>query len=189
MLGLLGLLASCAAIGGGRELATYDLSAPKEMDGVSGRSNAQILISEPTALKSLDSERIVVRPNATEITYFGDSQWSDRLPRMVQQKLIETFENSGRIRSVAKPGDGVVVDYNIVTSIRAFELDDEGQDSAKVSLSIKIINDSTGRVRASELFSATAPANLNNSRDAVNALDTALDSVLRQVLDWTLRVI
>ena len=181
-------LASCSAIGG-KELTTYDLTAPEQFDGMRGRSGAQILVAVPTALKSLDSEMIVVRPGGSEITYFGDAQWSDRLPRVVQEKLIETFENSGRIRSVAQPGDGVVVDYKIVSSIRTFELIADGASRAEVEISVKIINDRNGRVRASRQFSATAPANISNAEKGIIALDSAMDAVLRDILAWTLRTI
>ena len=188
LVGLCTWLSSCSAIGG-KELTTFDLSAPDSFTKLSGRSNAQILVAVPTALKSLDSEMIVVRPGRSEITYFGDAQWSDRLPRVVQEKLIQTFENSNRIRSVAKPGDGVVVDYKIATAIRAFELIDDGTPTARIALSVKIINDRSGRVRASHLFSASAPANLSNSAKGVQALDQAMDMVLRDILVWTLRTI
>ncbi|WP_319532171.1 ABC-type transport auxiliary lipoprotein family protein [uncultured Cohaesibacter sp.] len=184
-----GLLAACSAVGGKKELTTYDLTAPTNFSDISGRTNAQLLVSMPTALKSLDSEMIVVRPGGAEITYFGDSQWSDKLPVLVQDKLIQTLENSGRVRSVAKPGDGVVVDYKIATTIRAFELVDEQGGQARVSLSVKIINDRNGRVRASRLFTATAPANIANTPKAVAALDTAMDSVLRQLLLWVVKTI
>ncbi len=181
-------LAACSVLGG-KQLTTYDLSAPSTFDDISGRSNAQILVATPTALKSLDSEMIVVRPNAAEITYFGDAQWSDRLTRVVQEKLIQTFENSGRIRSIAKPGDGVVVDYKIVTTIRAFELVDDNGAKARVALSVKIINDRSGRVRASRQFSATAPANLSSSAKGVAGIDAASQAVLKDVLAWVVRVI
>ena len=182
------LLAACSALGG-KQLNTYDLGAPTDFDGIRGRSNAQILVAQPTALKSLDSEMIVVRPGGSEITYFGDAQWSDRLTRVVQEKLIQTFENSGRIRSVAKPGDGVVVDYKIVTTIRAFELLDAGSTTARVALSVKIINDRNGRVRATRQFSASAPASVSSSAKGVEGIDKASQSVLKDVLAWVVRVI
>ena len=182
-------LASCSVVGGGKELTTYDLSAPASFDNLRGRSNAQLLISVPTALKSLDSEMIVVRPDNAEITYFGDAQWSDSLPNVLQDKLIQTFENSGRMRSVVKPGDGVVVDYKLATSIRSFELNDANQPVAKIALSVKIINDRNGRVVSSRLFEASAPAGSATPAKGVAALDRALESILNEILVWTLKTI
>ena len=188
-MGLSLALSSCSFLGSGKELTTYDLNAPDSFSGLKGRTNAQILVALPTALKSLDSEMIVVRPGGSEITYFGDAQWSDKLPRVVQDKLIQTFENSARVRSVVKPGDGVVVDYKIVSSIRAFELSAENGSTAHVALSVKIIHDRTGRVKASKLFVATVPANLSTPEKGVAGLDVALNKVLQDVLSWVLRTI
>ena len=188
-MGCLGLMLAACSVLGGKQLATYDLSAPTRFDGLVGRSNAQILVAQPTALKSLDSEMIVVRPNSAEITYFGDAQWSDRLTRVLQEKLIQTLENSGRIRSVAKPGDGVVVDYKIVTTIRAFELAGTSGTRANVALSVKIINDRNGRVRASRQFSASTPANLSSSAKGIEGIDAASQKVLKDILAWIVRII
>ena len=132
---------------------------------------------------------IVVRPGGAEITYYGDAQWSDRLPKVVQDKLIQTFENSGRIRSVAKPGDGVVVDYKVTVSIRNFELVDVAGGQALVALSVKIINDRNGRVRASRLFEATHPAQITKPAAGILALDQASDEVFKDILKWVVRVI
>ncbi len=189
LLGLCLFLAACSGLGGGKELATFDLSAPTEFSGLSGRSNRQILIPAPTALKSLDSEMIVVRPNDSEITYFGDAQWSDRLPKVVQDKLIQTIENSRRVASVAKPGDGVVVDYKIATVIRHFELVATNGGQAVIEISAKIINDRNGRVRASKIFRTTAPASLSSAKAGITGLDAASDQIFGDMLAWIVRIL
>ena len=104
-------LASCALITpkeAPRE--TFDISAPTSFSGVRGGSRAQILVKSPTALKSLDSDRIVVKPAPTVVTYLAGAQWADTVPRLIQAKLVEAFENSGATRATAKPGDGLVID-------------------------------------------------------------------------------
>ncbi|SNZ08925.1 ABC-type transport auxiliary lipoprotein family protein [Cohaesibacter gelatinilyticus] len=188
ILGLCFSLVACSGLGG-KELTTYDLSAPEDFSSVRGRSSAQILVPVPSALKSLDSEMIVVRPSGSEITYFGDAQWSDRLPRVIQEKLIQSFENSNLVRSVAKPGEGVVVDYKISATIRQFDLIDQGSGQAKAILAVKIINDRNGRVRASRTFIATQPANLSSAETGVIALDKAADQILLEIVAWVVKVI
>ena len=49
--------------------------------------------------------------------------WGDKLPRIVQSKLVEAFENSGKLGGVGMPGQGLAIDYQIVTDIRSFEID------------------------------------------------------------------
>ena len=83
---------------------TYGLSAAPVVAGGSAR-NRQILISVPTALKALDSEQIVIRTSPAAIEYLAKSQWSDRLPNIVQDKLVQAFENSGAVGGVGRAGD------------------------------------------------------------------------------------
>src|SRR5262245_46868307 len=78
---------------------TFDLNAVATVNRPSLR-NRQILVPTPTALKAVDSEQIIVRTSPSEIQYLSRAQWSDRLPRMIQSKLVEAFENSGKVGGV-----------------------------------------------------------------------------------------
>ncbi|MCC2111296.1 MAG: membrane integrity-associated transporter subunit PqiC [Hyphomicrobiales bacterium] len=180
-------VAGCAALGGGGPPpATYDLSAPVSFPGLRAGTSAQILIQEPAALKALDSERIVVKPSVSAVEYMAKAQWSDRLPKLVQTRLLQAFENTGRVRAVGRPGEGLLIDYQIVSDIRAFELSLAGAATAVVEISGKIVNDRNGRVVAVRLFTAQVPAAGASADAAVAALDRALEEVLVDFVAWTL---
>lgn len=179
------LLSGCALLGGGASepLDTYELTAPAAP--VSGRrSGVQILIAEPSALKALDSENIVIRPSAAEIQYLSGAQWSDRLPRIVQARLAETFQRSGRI-GVGKPGQGLAIDYQIIIDIRSFEIRLDGSDRAEIELYVRILNDRNGVVRSGRLFTASAAA-AGGDGDFVRALDAAFGIAATEIVEWTL---
>lgn len=184
-LGLAALvLAGCSVLGGGDAPATYDLSAPRDL-GVKGGTGAQILIPEPTAVKAIDSDRIVVRPANQEIAYLAGSQWSDRLPRLVQLRIVEAFENTGRVRAVGRPGQNLSIDYQVVTDIRRFQLDvSGGARRAVAEVSVKLMNDRNGRVVATEVFTAEVPAASDAPPAAVAALDAALNMILAETVKW-----
>lgn len=165
---------------------TFDLSLTPAGTGPSAR-NRQILIPEPAALKSLDSEQVVVRVSSSEIQYLARSQWGDRLPRLVQSKLVEAFENSGRLGGVGKPGQGLAIDYQVVTNIRAFEVDTSGADVARVEISVKILNDRNGTVRAQQVFSANVAVSGSDNRAFIAALDRAFAKVAGEIVEWSLR--
>jgi cholesterol transport system auxiliary component len=167
---------------------TFDLSITPSGSGPAAR-NRQILVTEPTALKSLDSEQVVVRVSPSEIQYLANSQWGDRLPRMVQSKLVEAFENSGKLGGVGKPGQGLAIDYQVVTDIRSFEVDTSGADVANVEISVKILNDRNGTVRAQQVFRASAPVSGSDSRSFIAGLDRAFAIVGAEIVEWSLRVI
>ena len=183
------LLGGCALAGlgsSGPAPNTYDLTAPRDFPGLKAHSGAQILIQEPIALKALDSERIVVRPNSAALEYFAGAQWSDRLPKLLQSRIAQTFENSGKVRAVGRPGEGLLIDYQLITEVREFQIDTGGSDSAVVTISAKILNDRNGRVVAGKVFSAQTAASATSADAAVAALDRALDNVLREMVAWTL---
>lgn len=166
---------------------TFDLSAPRDFPGLRSGTRAQILIKAPSALKALDSQGIVVKPTAAVITYLAGAQWSDSLPKMLQIKLVETFENTGRAAAMAIPGDGLVIDYQVLTSIRAFEVVvGGGAKYAIVELSVRLLNDRTGKVLRARVFQATTAFAGSGNDDYIAALDATFDKVAREIVVWVL---
>lgn len=167
---------------------TFSLSAAASIEGPSAK-NRQILVPQPSALKALDSDQIVIRPSSSEIQYLAQSQWSDSLTKMVQAKLVQAYENTGRLGGVGKPGEGLAIDYQIVTDIRSFEVQTSGADTAMVEISAKLLNDRNGTVRAQKVFRAMAPVNGSGNAAFVKGLDAAFAVVTRDIVGWTLKSI
>ncbi|KQR68792.1 ABC transporter [Rhizobium sp. Leaf384] len=167
---------------------TYSLSSVPSVQGPAATSK-QILVPEPTALKALDSDQIVIRLSGSELQYLAKSQWGDRLPRMVQSKLVQAFENTGKVGGVGKPGEGLAIDYQIVTEIRAFEVDTTGSRTAVVEIFAKIVNDRNGTVRAQKAFRATVPVSGTEPSAYIKGLDGAAAEVVADIVRWTLTAI
>lgn len=165
---------------------TFDLSAAAPVDTGHATSRRQLLVPDPTALKALDSEQILVRVSPSEIQYLSNSQWGDRLPHMVQSKLVEAFENSGRLGGVGKPGQGLAIDFQLVSDIRAFEIETTGGDRAVVEISAKLLNDRNGTIKSQKVFRAVVPARGAQNAAYVVALDSAFALVSAEIVDWTL---
>ena len=185
---IVGLMSSCALIKPAPPTPeTYDISAPRSFSGLRSGTRAQILVKAPTSLKALNSQNIVVKPTSSVITYLKGAQWSDDLPKMVQTKLVETFENTGRTGAVAKPGDGLVIDYQILTAIRAFEVAvNGGGKTAVIEFSVRLLSDRNGRVIKSNVFRAAVPFSGSDNDDYVAALDRAFDKVATDIVIWVL---
>ncbi|MER8594021.1 MULTISPECIES: ABC-type transport auxiliary lipoprotein family protein [unclassified Mesorhizobium] len=182
-------LASCAALPGGRPapLDTFELSAPSLE--ARAHSRRQILIAQPSALKALDSQNIVIKPSPRSIQYLKGAQWADRLPMIVQARLAETFQRSGSFTGVGKPGEGLAIDYQVIVEIRSFEVRVDGGEHAEVELFVRLLNDRNGEVRASKTFSAIAPVSGNGNQAYVGALDAAFGDAAGQIVRWTDTVI
>ena len=171
------LLAACS----GSAPATFDLSAPR--GPLRDRGNGQTLvIVEPASIQVFDAERIVARAGPT-VTYLPDVQWADRLPKLLQSRLVETFENAGRFRSVGRPADRLTADFNLVSEIRALEVRDQPRE-AVVELSVKLVGDRTGKIAAGKVFAARVPVGAIDGATAAQAIDQALTTVLVDIVAW-----
>lgn len=180
------VLASC---GGAKAVNdTFNLTSVPTVEGPSARGR-QILVPEPSALKALGGDQVVVRPTSSEVQYLAKAQWSDSLPRLVQAKLIQAFETTGRVGGVGKPGEGLAIDYQVVTTLRTFEVRTNGPATAVVEIFAKIVNDRNGTVRAQQVFRATAPVSGSGGPAFVAGLDAAFARVTADIVAWTLKSI
>jgi cholesterol transport system auxiliary component len=187
VLGLsLTLLAGCSSTASND---TFDLSINAgAAKTTQGQRNRQLLIAEPTAVKALDSENIVVRLSPSEMQYLAKSQWSDRLPKLVQSKLVEAFEDTGRFGGVGRPGQGLAIDYQVASEIRTFEVLTTSRQ-AVVELSVKLINDRNGSVRSQKVFRSVAPISGSENANYVKALDAAFAAAARDIVSWSITVL
>ena len=177
-------LAVSGCVGGSNKaLDTYDLGVPDVQQGKRQQANVQILIAEPQALKILDSENIVVREGAASVAYLNGAQWTDRLPKIVQTRMVQAFENSRRFGGVGRPGEGLAINYQVLTDIRAFEIETGSGARAVVRIFVKLLNDRNGDVVASRIFEAQAPAAAGNA-GFVNALDAAFAETAADIVAW-----
>ena len=180
-----GLLASCASSAPSND--TFGLSSTPLVEAKI-RHKVQILIPEPSALKALDSEQIVIRVSDAELRYLSHAQWSDRLPKMVQAKLIQAYERTGVLGGVGRPGEGLAIDQQVLTSITSFEITTGGGDSAVVEISAKVLNDRNGTIKAQKSFRSTVPAAGQSNEAYIAALDKAFANVTADLVTWSLGV-
>jgi cholesterol transport system auxiliary component len=168
------LLAACA----GSAVDSFDLSAANPP--VARSLRAPLRIAEPVAAIDLDSDRILVRTGPQEVATFAGAKWSERLPLLVQSRLIQTFQNANLMdqvgRRVAAPGG-----YELDLDIRAFELEAD-QSRVKVDFAVKIVTRDGGRVVAAQVFTAEAPVASMTGPAVTAAMDGALAEVMTQIV-------
>ena len=179
-LALLAALAGCG--GGGATPLTFDLAALPGQPRAVGAARS-LVVSEPVGLQPMEADRIIVRERGGSLSFLGGGQWADRLPRLIQTRIIQSLENSGRLRSVSRPGDKIPSEYLLVSEIRAFDID-AGSGEAVVDLSAKLIAEGTGRVVNARVFTARVPVPKVDAQTAATGLDAALSQVLGDLVRW-----
>ncbi len=179
------LPAGCAALGGTKATAdTYKLSAAQPADVGSVRRGIQVLVNEPAALKALDSQNIVIETAPLTIQYLDEAQWGDRLPKLVQQRLAAAFDATDRFSGIGLPGQGLAIDYQLISEIRAFGfVADRGV--AEVEIAVKLLNDRNGTVVAQQVFMQETAVSASAGNAAIVAgIDRSFTRVAGEIVAW-----
>ena len=187
-IGLALALTGCIGGGGGIE-AIYQLEALDAPQPPGGSSSAQILVPEPRALRALATDKIAVKPTPLTLSYYPSVVYQDAAPKVLQYVLLNTFQNSGRVRAVGLPGESLLINYQVVTEIRAFQIETFAGDRARVEVAAKLLNDANGRVIANQVFSAAVPIAGDGPDAAAEGMNRAAQALALEVVGWTLRQI
>jgi cholesterol transport system auxiliary component len=184
-------LAGCGSVVGNLVAEPPDLFTltPKtSFSNSSPKVSWQLVVEEPTASGGLNTTRIALRSNPTELTYFAQAAWIDRAPEMVQTLLVESFENSGAIVAVGRKAIGLRSDFDLKSELREFQAEYDGASApvVRVRLNVKLIKQPRRQIVASENFEFTQRAAGAGMAQVIAAFDEALGKVLRQVVQWTL---
>lgn len=181
-------LAACGGLIPGLEAPKnlYNLSPKSSFRQDLPRVNWQLVIEEPLAAGGLNESSIAYKPTPLEVRYFKDVRWTERVPRMVQTLLVESFENSGTIVAVGRQAIGLRADYSILTEIREFQAEKMAGGKIRVRINAKLIRQPRQIIVQSRSFEATAPDTGQDMNATINAWDDALGSVLRKIVEWTI---
>jgi len=140
-----------------------------------------LAIPRPDAAPPLDSDLIVVRESGDRLSSLPGGQWAARLTHLVQNRMVQSFENAGLARSVRS--DGAPADRKLALDIRRFDIEAPTRE-ARVEISARLIAESSGRTVAAKIFSASEPvAEIAGAAPAL-ALDRAFGQVSRQIVVW-----
>ena len=189
-----GCAAAASSIFLGDPPALYTLTPKSTFDSDLPTVAWQLLIEPPVAASALDSVRIALKEDPFEIQYFADVSWSARAPAMVQTLLVESFENTDRIISVGRESIGLRADYVLKSELREFQAEYGGAGMAagsipqvRVRLNGKLVRIPQRIIIASENFERLETPTDNRTLSIIEAFDEALGSVIRDIVEWTLR--
>jgi cholesterol transport system auxiliary component len=149
----------------------------------------QLVVEEPSTAKGIDTDRIAIAPSQLEVKYLAGSRWADRAPRMLQQLLIQSFENTKKIVSVGRQSVGLRSDYVLKVELREFQAEKtpEAGTVVRVRLNLKLVRIALGQIVASQSFEAVKDAKSEGVPDIVQAFDDAVGAVLKRAVAWTLK--
>jgi phospholipid/cholesterol/gamma-HCH transport system substrate-binding protein len=181
-----GIMAGLERMTGGSSKAkgpTFDLLPPSQFPQKVKVPEKQLAIAELTAPALLDSDKIQLRKTATETAAIEGGQWSDSLPRLLQLRLMQSFENAGYGGSIGRAAEGLTADQQLVIDLRSFQISQEGEPTAIVQFGAKIL-DSGGKIVGGKIFEAKAPAKSVDAPGATAALNEAFNQAAAELIVW-----
>jgi cholesterol transport system auxiliary component len=146
--------------------------------------DALLLVVRPVAAPGLDTEHIAVTHADHRLDYFAASQWGAPLPDVVQNVVIESLQNTGRLRSVQWDLGNFRPDFVLQLDVRAFQAEYGEGGAPRVRVDIVATIGRLNDRRSVLSFAATAsePAITNTMTAVAAAFDKSLQSATRTLL-------
>ena len=150
---------------------------------------AQLVVEIPVASEGLNTHRIALRDSPLTLDYFAGARWTERAPLLVQTLLVESFENTNKIVSVARQGIDLRADYVLKTELREFQAEYTGGSDIPeiwVRLNAKLVRMPARVIVASQNFEARLTSGGAAMIDIIFAFDETLNKVLKKSVVWTM---
>ena len=164
---------------------TYDLRAAQGFAAPAKTLKGQLAIPEPTAITMLQTQRFLFA-STSDASGFADAMWADSIPRLLQARLIDSFENYDIGHAPLRAADVGQTDFQLLIDVRKFRIAMGSVSVVEIGLSAKII-DKDGKVIASRLFEESGRLDKVEPSAAVAAFDDAFARVARNIIAWAVR--
>lgn len=187
IIGVSALTACTSLLGGGEPPRMFRLTPkttfPKDLSTV----DWSLAVAEPVADRALDTNRVAVVSQATDIDYVANAIWVDRAPVMIQGLIVQSFRASGAIVTVGTSREQQQPDFALRSKLRLFQIKQGGETStARVGLDTSLLTTPDRATVDQATFTHETIAMTNTMDDIVIAFDEALGKVLKATVLWTL---
>ncbi len=186
------VLTGCGIFGGAKKSPTIYAPDPViSADPAWPAVTWQLSTTLPTAPRMLDSSRIAVSPVTGELQVYKGALWARIPTEMVEDTLLRTLEDSGKIPAVARQGSGISADYRLVMDLRHFEAryDDAGSagtPSVVIEVSAKLLHAPDQAVVGSRSFRHVRVAAGSDVSLVADAFSQALAATTHEMAGWVL---
>ncbi len=187
-----GILAGLERMTGGgkaKSSATMiDLNPVRTFPPIAKIPTGQLVFPEPDVVGSVFNDEVaIVTPAGDRSTAF-QAKWPDTLSRVVQSRIVQSFENAGYLKVLGRQPDGLKVDYQLLVDLRSFQIVTSDTPTAEISFSAKIVGEN-GEILGARLFDVSVPATITDQASVSAALNQAFDKVVTDLVVWTCKTV
>ncbi|WP_199260106.1 ABC-type transport auxiliary lipoprotein family protein [Paracoccus binzhouensis] len=183
--------AALKALEGEPDRDVFELRPPSDQPQRCGRGRlAELVIEPPKARGTLDTDRIMIRPNQLQTQYLPDARWGDTVPVALQTLLVRAFGTYDAFTHVGRAPLGVAGDYALISEVQDFNAEVSGKGAViRLTVDAQMVREMDASVVARGHFAATAEAPSTKTADLIPAFDAAGQQLVAQMTDWGLRAV
>lgn len=186
--GVLALTACSMLVGKREDLTVYAPALARAAETPPHNERRwQLSVAEPRAISPLDGSRIVVSPASGEVQTYKGARWRDTSPVLIQQLLLESFQNSAGLVGIGTPASVLHADFALQSDLQDFQAEYRGAKvpTVVIRLNTQLVENSTRRALGSNTFAVEQPCAGAGVPQVFAAFQTALNQLLPRVVEWT----
>ncbi|WP_460417814.1 ABC-type transport auxiliary lipoprotein family protein [Pseudomonas sp. microsymbiont 2] len=144
-------------------------------------------LNKPLASEALAGPRIAVVPQGDVISSYKGARWSDPVPMLVRNRLLDGFQRDGRVPRLSADDSNLQADYELGGELQAFQSEYRtgGVVEVVIRYDARLVQGRSQRILASKRFEVRQPLTEQKVPAVVAGFGAASDQLARQVIDWT----
>lgn len=185
------MLAACSVLPQSEPQQVYTLPATQVPDQAGAAASVQpwsLRVQTPYSGRMLNSSRIVVRPDQSEISVYKGVRWSDPAPVMMRDRLVDAFRTQSQIVAVFGDSAHLPSDLELGGDLNRFQVEyREGVPTVHIQLDAFLLNPADSNIVASRRFSIEQPVNGKEVPEVVLAFGETADRLAVDIVAWVLQ--
>lgn len=177
-------LGACVSFGAKAPPTLLVLTATSTVQGGASQSGSPadaLIVLQPEASKKIDTNRVPVQIDASNIAYLKDALWADKPARMMQMLLMETISaKTGRLVLNEVDAGGKAQQF-LSGSLMEFGIDSASMEAVVVYDAVKLVR---GQVVEKRRFEARERVTAIEPGPAGAALNVAANRIAVEMAAW-----
>lgn len=165
----------------------YRLTVPQSLSTNKVPVAKVVNIEYPTAPRALGGTDIVLSPDGRRLTAAAAASWSEAIPSMLRNSLIDNLARDGQVIGVIPKGS-TRVPYRLNMDIRRFEaIFDQGEDTAPnivVQINAELTDTKTRELIDVHSVTKQSRASMGSVSSIVEAKDRATLEAMDEISSW-----
>ena len=191
ILSVLVLMAGCSVLPKADPEVVYTLPAHDVATRTAATPPASrwsLRVLTPYSNRMVNSSRILVLPDGSEISVYKGVRWSDPAPVMVRNRLVNAFRGQAQIGAVSNDSSNLIADIELGGDLNRFQVVYlKGVPTVDIQFDAFLVNPSNSHIIATRRFSVKHPVNGKEVPEVVQAFGEAADKLAVDSVTWVLK--